>query len=169
MHGFKRSGRQRNAKSVTDYEDLVVIEKGSRKSSATKSQCSSLKKGEAEAFAKKHEESRVCCKCSLEFPSESSAKTCSWLQRGECDLWWHSVCSKLEEADVEKFEIYHINFTCAFCVLGIKATEAPTRHSYHTEDLSVLTKKVDQLSEVNLTQKEGSSTELNCDQKKEKG
>ena len=108
----------------------------------------------------------MCCKCSLEFPSDSSASTCSWLQCSECELWWHSVCTKVKETDVENFEIHHINFTWAFCILGIKTTETPAHQSYHTDDLTVLTKKVDQLIEVNLTQREGSNKE-NSDKSRE--
>ena len=60
---------------------------------------------------------------------------------------------------MEKFERHNINFTCAFCVLGLKATETPTQQNLHPEDLSILTKKVDQLIEVSLTHKESSSFE----------
>ena len=67
---------------------------------------------------------------------------------------------------MEKFEIHHIIFTCAFCILGIKTTETPAHRSYHTDDLTVLTKKVDQLIEVNLTQREGSNKE-NSDKSRE--
>ena len=44
-----------------------------------------------------------------------------------------------------------------FVFLGIKATEAPAHQSYNTEDLTILTKKLDRLIEVNITQREGSN------------
>ena len=60
----------------------------------------------------------------------------------------------------------YIISTCAFCILGIKTTETPAHQSYHTDNLTVLTKKVDQLIEVNLTQRDVSIKE-NIDKSRE--
>ena len=145
---FRRSGRSRTVKSVTDYEDLAKPVTGTekRRKGSVKAEASvSCSEQQSKVRPKQPDSETVykCAKCDNSCPPGEQTKSIHWLQCDECDLWWHGTCARVKSEDCDKFDLYGISFVCAFCVLGLRNCE--TNQAEPSQTLLTVNNKLDKL------------------------